>query len=137
MDRRRSPPSWTTGTARQGRGRAPVPRLSPAPSTVLPPGVCSGSIRDLREEAGLRNRAVLREPCRPQGGVDRGEPAIIFVDYGALLYEANHFMVVTGYTQDGVIVNSGHRENQPITKGELEKIWKRNGYWTLVVKPSG
>ncbi len=68
--------------------------------------------------------------------VDRGVPPIIFVDYGVLAYQVNHFMVVTGYMKGHIIVNSGRRENQPIAEGELEKIWKRNGYWTLVLKPS-
>lgn len=68
--------------------------------------------------------------------VDRGIPLIIFVDYGFLVYEVNHFMVVTGYTGDGVIVNSGRREGMRISDGELEKIWKRNHYWTLALEPS-
>ncbi len=78
----------------------------------------SGSIADLRKN------------------VDLGIPAIIFVDYGFSIYEVNHFMVVTGYTGDSVIVNSGKRENRSIADGELEKIWKKNRYWTLVLKPS-
>ena len=68
--------------------------------------------------------------------VDRGVPPIIFVDYGVLSYQVNHFMVVTGYAKGHIIVNSGHRQNQPVSNGELEKIWKKNGYWTLVLKPS-
>ncbi|MGD0228876.1 MAG: C39 family peptidase [Syntrophorhabdales bacterium] len=68
--------------------------------------------------------------------VDRGVPLIIFVDYGLLVYEVNHFMVVTGYTRDGVIVNSGRREGQRVSMRELAKIWKRNHYWTLALRPS-
>ncbi len=69
--------------------------------------------------------------------VNEGVPSIIFVDYGLSVYEVHHFMVVTGYARDGFVVNSGRRENQFISEGELEKIWKKNGYWTLVLKPSG
>jgi predicted double-glycine peptidase len=68
--------------------------------------------------------------------VDRGVPPIIFVDYGFLFTQVNHFMVVTGYMKGHIIVNSGYRQNQPVSDGELEKIWKKNGYWTLVLKPS-
>jgi predicted double-glycine peptidase len=68
--------------------------------------------------------------------IDRGVPAIILVDYGFSLYEANHFMVVKGYSSDGVIVNSGRRENQLLPEGELQKIWKKTRRWTLVLKPS-
>ena len=78
----------------------------------------SGSLDDLKER------------------IDRGIPVLIFVDYGFLSYQVNHFMVATGYTKGRIIVNSGHRQNQPVPDGELEKIWKKNGHWTLVVEPS-
>jgi ABC-type bacteriocin/lantibiotic exporter with double-glycine peptidase domain len=68
--------------------------------------------------------------------VDLGFPPIIFVDRGFLSFQVNHFMVVTGYMKGRIIVNSGYRQNQPIPEGELEKTWKRNGHWTLVLKPS-
>lgn len=68
--------------------------------------------------------------------IDEGVPPIIFVDYGFFLYEVNHFMVVTGYTKDGVIVNSGRLQNQAVSDRELDRIWKKNRYWTLVLKPS-
>ena len=77
-----------------------------------------GSMADLREKA------------------DKGVPLIILVDYGFSVYQANHFMVVTGYTKNGVVVNSGSRENQAIPEGELAKTWKKTDYWTLAVVPS-
>jgi predicted double-glycine peptidase len=78
----------------------------------------SGSLADLRQN------------------VDKEVPSIVFVDYGFSVYEANHFMVVTGYGKDSIIVNSGRHENQAISTKEMEKIWKRNRYWTLVLGPS-
>jgi len=76
-----------------------------------------GSIGDLRQK------------------VDEMVPLIILVDYGFSVYEANHFMVVTGYTKDGVVVDSGRKEHQVISEGELARIWKKTRYWTLVVTP--
>ncbi len=32
-------------------------------------------------------------------------PLIVLVDYGFSVYQANHFMVVVGYNDDGVVVN--------------------------------
>ena len=78
----------------------------------------SGSIKDLRQS------------------VDEGRPIIILVDYGFSNLQANHFMVVTGYTADGVIVNSGRHENQSISNKTLENSWKRTGYWSLLLRPS-
>ncbi len=68
--------------------------------------------------------------------VDMGIPPIIFVDYGFLSYELNHFMVVTGYTKNAIIVNSGSRRNEMVPAGQLEKIWRKNRHWTLLLKPS-
>jgi len=68
--------------------------------------------------------------------IDRGTPPIIFVDYGFLSYEANHFMVVTGYVKGSVIVHSGRLKNQIVPDRQLEKIWSKNRHWTLLLKPS-
>lgn len=68
--------------------------------------------------------------------IDEGIPIIIFVDYGFSLYQVNHFMVAKGYVEGAVVVDSGKRENQTIAEGALEKAWKKNHYWTLVLRPS-
>jgi ABC-type bacteriocin/lantibiotic exporter with double-glycine peptidase domain len=71
-----------------------------------------------------------------RGAIDRGTPAIILVDYGISLYQRNHFMVVVGYTGDSVVVNSGRREGERIPNGDLNKIWQKTGFWTLIIQPS-
>lgn len=63
--------------------------------------------------------------------IDRGVPLILFVEYGLSFYQLNHFLVVTGYTRDGIIVNSGRRQSETITNSDLEKVWKKTGYWAL------
>jgi predicted double-glycine peptidase len=77
----------------------------------------SGSISDLRQH------------------IDESMPVVVLVDYGLSSLQANHFMVVTGYTADGVIVNSGRREGHRISNREMEKIWRRTGHWSLVLSP--
>ncbi len=67
--------------------------------------------------------------------IDRGMPPIIFVDYGFSVYQVNHFMVVTGYTEKGIILNTGRERNKIISNEELIRIWKKTGFWTLVIKP--
>ena len=62
-------------------------------------------------------------------------PVIILVDYGFSIYQRNHFMVITGYAPDFVIVNSGRKESEIISNGDLEKVWKRAGYWSVTIKP--
>jgi predicted double-glycine peptidase len=71
-----------------------------------------------------------------RNSVDDGIPVIILVDYGFWVYQRNHFMVVTGYSPDTVIVNSGRSENVVISNEDLRKIWRKTGYWSLIIKPS-
>jgi predicted double-glycine peptidase len=67
--------------------------------------------------------------------IDQKIPPIILVDFGISLFQINHFVVVTGYTPEGVLANTGRRENGLITERRLDSIWKKTGYWTLVIKP--
>ncbi|BCB96718.1 peptidase C39 [Dissulfurispira thermophila] len=68
--------------------------------------------------------------------INNGYPMIVLVDYGFSVYQANHFMVVVGYNDKGVIVNSGKTEHMFIDKEKFLKIWKRTNYWTLLIKQS-
>lgn len=63
--------------------------------------------------------------------IDQGIPPIIMVDYGLLSIQLNHFLVITGYTANGVLANTGREENQLIGERRLESIWKKTGYWML------
>jgi ABC-type bacteriocin/lantibiotic exporter with double-glycine peptidase domain len=78
----------------------------------------SGSIADIR------------------ANIKKETPLIILVDYGYLMYQNNHFMVTTGYTDDGIVVNSGRKQNEIIPDRELEKIWRKTGFWSLRIQPS-
>jgi predicted double-glycine peptidase len=66
--------------------------------------------------------------------IDQGIPPIILVDNGFSLFKAHHFMVVTGYTPDGLIVNTGTDQNRFLPTEELDRVWKKNDYWTLVLR---
>ncbi|MFZ3138258.1 MAG: C39 family peptidase [Thermodesulfovibrionales bacterium] len=67
--------------------------------------------------------------------IDAGYPLIVLVDYGISFYQANHFMVVVGYNENGVRVNSGKDNNIFIPNKDFLKVWKRADYWTLLIKP--
>jgi ABC-type bacteriocin/lantibiotic exporter with double-glycine peptidase domain len=66
--------------------------------------------------------------------IKAGYPLIVLVDLGYGPIQINHFMVVIGYNQSGVIVNSGREERRFISSAEFERIWKRTGNWTLLIK---
>jgi ABC-type bacteriocin/lantibiotic exporter with double-glycine peptidase domain len=67
--------------------------------------------------------------------IDARQPAIIFVDYGLLVYEKGHFMVVVGYNDGEFIVNSGRERLKAIAAEDLDRVWRKTGYWTLAVRP--
>lgn len=67
--------------------------------------------------------------------IESGYPVIVLVDYGLSLYQANHFMVVVGYNEHGVTVNSGKDKGKFISEEDFMKTWERTNYWTLLIKP--
>jgi ABC-type bacteriocin/lantibiotic exporter with double-glycine peptidase domain len=75
----------------------------------------SGSMSDLREK------------------IDAGNPLIVMVDNGISIWQVNHFMVVLGYNDDGVIVNSGKKEHEFIDNDKFMKGWTRTGFWSLLI----
>lgn len=77
----------------------------------------SGNIRDIKEN------------------VDSGNPLIVMVDYGFSVYQRNHFMVVVGYSQNGIIAHSGGRRFKVIQYRDFEKTWRKTNLWSLLVYP--
>ena len=67
--------------------------------------------------------------------IDSGHPIIVLVDYGFSFIQANHFMVVIGYNEHGVIVNSGKDKDKFISEKDFLNIWKKTKFWTLLIKP--
>ena len=76
----------------------------------------SGDLKDLRKR------------------IDSGQPLIVLVDYGFSVFQANHFMVVVGYDENGVVANSGRYERKVVPLEDFMKSWKRTKYWTLLIK---
>lgn len=66
--------------------------------------------------------------------IDSGYPVIVLVDNGFALYQVNHFMVVTGYNGDGVIVNSGSDRDKFISERDFLRTWKKTDFWTLLMR---
>ena len=67
--------------------------------------------------------------------IDLGYPVIVLVDYGFWVYQQNHFMVIIGYYENGVIANSGRDRHKFIREEDFLKPWERTGFWTLLIKP--
>jgi ABC-type bacteriocin/lantibiotic exporter with double-glycine peptidase domain len=68
--------------------------------------------------------------------IDTGYPLIVMVDNGFWIYHKEHFMVVLGYHENGLVVNSGKYQYKFIPLSDFLKSWKRTRYWTLLITPS-
>ena len=68
--------------------------------------------------------------------VASGHPIIVLVGYGFSLIQKNHFMVIIGYNDHGVIVNSGKDNNKFIPEKDFLESWERTKFWTLLIKPN-
>lgn len=66
--------------------------------------------------------------------IDAGHPLVVLVDYGLWVLQSNHFMVIIGYNERGVIVNSGKEKAVFIAEKDFIKTWKRTKFWTLLVR---
>jgi ABC-type bacteriocin/lantibiotic exporter with double-glycine peptidase domain len=66
--------------------------------------------------------------------IDARFPLIVMVDYGFSLYQQNHFMVVVGYAEQGIIAHTGREKEEGIPWDDFIESWEKTGYWTLLIK---
>ena len=74
-----------------------------------------GGLNDLREKINL------------------GEPLIVLVDYGFSIIQVNHFMVIVGYAEQGIIAHTGRAKEKVIPWSDFLKAWEKTGHWTLLI----
>ena len=69
-----------------------------------------------------------------QKNVDLKNPLIVLVDYGFLAYQRNHFMVVRGYDENHIYVNSGLEPLAAISKSDFLHGWEKTNFWALLIQ---
>jgi hypothetical protein len=67
--------------------------------------------------------------------VDTGYPLIVLVDYGFWVYQRSHFMVIVGYNETGVIVNSRLGHPELVAFEDFLRSWRKTNFWTLLITP--
>jgi ABC-type bacteriocin/lantibiotic exporter with double-glycine peptidase domain len=67
--------------------------------------------------------------------VDSGSPLVVMIDLGFSLARAYHYMVITGYSSQGVIANTGTTSQKLISWERFMSQWERTHNWTLLVTP--
>ena len=87
------------------------------------------------ERKGLKVRQYGGNIEEIKSNIDLGHPVIVLVDYGFWVYQQNHFMVVVGYNENGIFVNSGKERLKLISFKRFLKSWKRTEFWTMLIQP--
>ncbi len=67
--------------------------------------------------------------------IDNKIPVIVMIDTGIFLIQQNHFMVITGYNEKGIIANSGKEQNKFISEKKFLSQWAKTKYWMLEIVP--
>ncbi|GAB5046855.1 C39 family peptidase [Thermodesulfovibrio sp. TK110] len=76
----------------------------------------SGSIEDIKEK------------------IKAHKPLIVMTDEGFWFYKKYHYMVVVGFDNHGVIVNSGTEQHKRIDFESFIKKWKKTDFWTMLIE---
>jgi len=67
--------------------------------------------------------------------IDSRRPLIVLIDQGFWVYQSHHFMVVVGYDEGSMVVNSGKEERKFISRDSFSKTWEKTKFWTLRITP--
>jgi ABC-type bacteriocin/lantibiotic exporter with double-glycine peptidase domain len=87
------------------------------------------------EKRGLKARQYRGSFEDIKSKIDSGYPLIVLVDEGFLVYQKNHFMVVIGYGEEGILANSGREQHKFIPVRDYLRSWERTKFWTLLITP--
>ena len=81
-------------------------------------------------ELAPRYEDVLRE-------IAAGTPVIVLQNFSVGPFDNWHYAVAVGYDldEDNLILRSGDKQRQVLKAGLNEFVWKRSGYWAMVVVP--
>ena len=87
------------------------------------------------ERKGLRTSQYRGSLEDLKSNIDSNRPLVVLVDDGFWVYEKAHFMVVVGYDDGGLIVNSGKEQTSVYPAGRFLRSWERTKFWTLRITP--
>ena len=65
--------------------------------------------------------------------IKKGHPLIVMVDEGFWFYKKYHYMVVVGFNEREIIVNTEDREREKIDIGKFLNKWSKTDFWTLYI----
>jgi len=106
---------------------------------VFSPGL-KGSLQSSMVGAARRHGRLAYSFAGPDvllAEIGAGHPAIVLVNLGFFWYPKWHYAVAIGYDQERseIILHSGLTANERLSFRVFMNIWKRSGFWGLLVLP--
>jgi len=86
------------------------------------------------QQKGLSAEQYKGSLANLKQNIDSGLPVVVLVDYGGILYRMNHFMVIIGYNEYGILANSGKDHEKFIPEDDFLKSWEKTHFWTLRIR---
>ncbi len=82
---------------------------------------------------GFATRFFRGTPGDLVAAVDAGRPLVLMLDQGLGGVKVLHYVVLTGYRPEGVVVNSGRSQGVVLSWAGFLADWAGTGNWTLEV----
>lgn len=99
-----------------------------------------GSLQSALVAAARRHGRIaypLSGPDRVFAEIAAGRPVIVLLNLGFFWFPRWHYAVLTGYDRSAgtVTLHSGERAGQQLSFHVFGNVWKRSGYWGLLILP--
>lgn len=98
-------------------------------------GALFTDLQDFARDRGFATRLEQGTVDDLKAYLDNGRPVIVLVDLGFWVITQAHYLVLTGYTDQGFIAHNGLKASQPFDYPTFTRIWKRKGSLLLVISP--
>ena len=96
-------------------------------------GTLTADMAWFAQTRGFAAREISGTMIELRKQIDSGRPLVVLVDSAPWIVDRNHFMLVVGYTREGVIANSGKKRHRFIDNSRFLRIWSRTGNSALLL----
>jgi ABC-type bacteriocin/lantibiotic exporter with double-glycine peptidase domain len=113
----------------------PVERISQAVYSDKLKGSLITDLESFSRQYGFKSQSGQGSIEILKKFIERKQPAIVLVDMGFWVASTPHYLVVVGYTEEGIIVHDGETPSRNIAVKNFEKSWRKMGCPYLVIYP--
>ena len=97
-------------------------------------GTLITDLADAARRRGFAAEIADLDLSRLREGISAGVPVILLVDLGTWVWSRPHYLVVYGWTPQGVVAHSGGEMGKRIPFSTLDAQWAKMGRLALVVR---